>query len=170
MRIYHNGQEIFTKKPKRKPLMERLGITRFKVWGYVVAPALIIALGSTTINYAFDGKVYAVETVFVPKTVEVEKPRALPKILQVIADCESGNGRPGSGRQFHDDGRLVQGVITPADWGKFQINTKVWGDKAKELGYDLTTEEGNTAMALFIFETRGTRDWSASAKCWAKRT
>lgn len=170
MKIYFNGERIYTKRRKLS-LMERWGITRFKVWGYVVAPALIIALGSTTINYAFDGKVYAVETVFIPKTVEVEKARKLPKILQVIADCESGEGgKPGTGRQFNADGSLVQGRTTPADWGKFQINTKVWSEKAKELGYDLRTEEGNTAMALFIFETRGTRDWSASAKCWAKRT
>lgn len=86
----------------------------------------------------------------------------VPDILKRIAECESG------GRQFKDDGSVVRGIANPQDIGKYQINLYWNGAKAKELGYDLFTEEGNTLMALYLYHSRGTKDWSWSAGCWNK--
>lgn len=98
----------------------------------------------------------------------------VPPILSKIADCESGErdkyGRaiPGTAKQFNPDGSVVRGEANPQDIGKHQINLHWNGEKAKELGYDLFTEEGNTKMALYLYKTRGTKDWGWSKSCWGR--
>jgi hypothetical protein len=52
------------------------------------------------------------------------------------------------------------------DWGLFQINDWHWGAKAKELGFDIMTEQGNRDMAQWIYENMGTGPWSASKAGW----
>lgn len=84
----------------------------------------------------------------------------LPPVLERIAECESG------GKQFEENGSVVTGRLNSKDKGKFQINEFYWGEKAKELGHDIYTLEGNTAMARWIFENHGTGAWVHSSKCW----
>lgn len=86
----------------------------------------------------------------------------VPAILHRIAWCES------RGRQFDEDGAVVRGVANPDDIGKFQINEKYWGAEAKQLQYDLATEEGNRKMAMLLFERYGTQPWRWSQPCWDK--
>ena len=86
----------------------------------------------------------------------------LPPIFARIAFCESTD------RQFNSDGEVVRGMVTPADVGRYQINTTHWGVEAKRLGYDLMTEDGNEAMALYLYKKYGTKPWRSSAKCWDK--
>ena len=82
-------------------------------------------------------------------------------ILEKIFVCESG------GKHFDKNGQVLMRSNTnrTVDLGIAQINT-VWFAKATELGYDLTIEKDNRAMAQWIYENRGTEDWSASKKCW----
>ena len=84
--------------------------------------------------------------------------------MERIAKCESGNN------QFDSTGQVQLNANTnkSVDIGVFQINNKVWGKKATELGYDLMVEKDNRAMAEYIYETRGTEPWGASSKCWSK--
>ena len=88
----------------------------------------------------------------------------LPAILDKIAFCES------SDRQFDADGGVIRGVVNPADVGRYQINTYHWGVEAKKRGFDLHTEEGNEAMALYLYQKFGTKPWKSSQKCWDKET
>lgn len=92
----------------------------------------------------------------------VEHPTAppMPLILQKIAECES------RGRQFNDDGTVLRGVHNQDDIGKYQINEKIWGGKARMLGFDLYTEEGNEAMALELYRRYSTEPWIWSKQCW----
>lgn len=83
----------------------------------------------------------------------------VPEILMRIAQCESGN------RQFDSNG-VLRGKYNRFDVGRFQINELYWKDEAERLNYNLETEEGNTLMALWIFEKYGTKPWSWSSKCW----
>lgn len=85
---------------------------------------------------------------------------SLPPILLKIAECESHN------RQFNPDGSVVRGKVNHDDIGRWQINLEWNGAKAKELDYDLFTEEGNEKMALYLYKTRGTQDWGWSKACW----
>lgn len=94
------------------------------------------------------------------KPLPVFEFKNLPPILIAIANCESGD------RQFNKDGSVIQGRVNPLDTGKFQINLKYWGAKAEELGYDLSTEDGNTRMALYIYKHYGTDPWFWSSGCW----
>ena len=87
--------------------------------------------------------------------------REIPPILASIGKCESQL------QQFNPDGSVLHGKKHPADIGMFQINSAVWGVKAKELGFDLNTIEGNKDMALYIFNLKGTQPWYSSESCWA---
>jgi hypothetical protein len=92
-------------------------------------------------------------------------------VLDHIADCESGNGKPGSARQFKADGSVVVNTNTNGivDVGKYQINMSA--DHIKEmakLGFNPLTEDGNKAYAEWLYTNRGTGDWSSSAHCWQK--
>ena len=86
----------------------------------------------------------------------------VPTILARIATCESGN------RQYDESGDVVHGKIHYSDTGKYQINADVWGITAKKLGHDLSTELGNEAMALFIYNQLGVSPWDSSRPCWGK--
>lgn len=81
-------------------------------------------------------------------------------ILERIINCESG------GNQFDKNGYVLRGKVNPEDWGLAQINVSIWGAKSKELGYDITTEAGNRAMAQWLLDNKGSGVWSSSAKCW----
>lgn len=90
------------------------------------------------------------------------KDSSIPPIMQKIAKCESG------GKQFNEDGSLVRGHKVFNDVGKFQINEFYHEKEARKMGLDLRTEEGNTAYAMYLYETRGTGDWESSRACWSK--
>ncbi len=50
------------------------------------------------------------------------------------------------------------------DIGWFQVNSS-WLPKAQSLGYDVYTEEGNYAMALWIYRNAGgIRNWVCNSK------
>ena len=96
-----------------------------------------------------------------PILVIVETPE-IPPILAAIAVCESGS------RQFNADGSVLRGRINPKDVGKWQISETYWLEAAKKLGYDIYTIEGNTSMALYIYELYGTQPWKWSENCWVE--
>lgn len=86
----------------------------------------------------------------------------IPQVMREVARCESG------GRQFDEKGNVVRGEIHGADIGKYQINTSVWAQEAKKLGYDLLTEEGNEQFALELYRRFNTLPWESSRPCWGK--
>jgi soluble lytic murein transglycosylase-like protein len=81
-------------------------------------------------------------------------------LLIEIARCESGF------RQYDKDGNLVHGNVNKADIGVMQINETYHLERAKKLGYDITTVEGNVAYGRYLYENEGAAPWSASQKCW----
>lgn len=85
-----------------------------------------------------------------------------PVVMIDIARCESNT------RQFDESGGVLRGAVNPQDVGLFQINERYWLAKSKELGFDIYTPRGNIAMALWLYKTRGTKDWGASKGCWGK--
>lgn len=91
---------------------------------------------------------------------EIPETPEIPEILDKIAMCESSN------RHFNNSGEVLRGTINPSDIGKYQINEKYWKEKAEELGFDIYTEEGNEAMALWLYEHYGTKCWAWSKPCW----
>ena len=81
-------------------------------------------------------------------------------ILANIAFCES------SYRQYDTNGKPLRGVVNKGDVGVMQINKYYQGDKAKALGDDLNTPEGNMAYAKYLYEKEGTKPWNSSSACW----
>jgi len=107
---------------------------------------------------------YPVEVqVFTQKEVLVETSVLYP-VLDRIAKCESGGEHFGANGQVVVNGNTNSSV----DIGKFQINVRVWGAKATEMGLDLTKEEDNTKFAKWLYANRGTEDWYSSKACWNK--
>lgn len=103
-----------------------------------------------------------VESVVSTSTSPTASIKSIPPILEKIAKCESG------GTQFKADGTVVTGIVNPQDIGKFQINLKYHGERAKQLGIDLYTEEGNTLYALILYHEQGTTPWNWSKSCWSQ--
>ncbi len=92
-------------------------------------------------------------------------------VLQRISDCESGNGKPGTGKQFTASGAVVTNVNKNGsiDVGKYQINLNVQHlQEMAKLHLNPLTEDGNYAYAKYIYENHGTGDWSSSQSCWYK--
>lgn len=88
--------------------------------------------------------------------------QGIAPILKKIAIAESGD------RQFDANGLPVLHANTngSVDIGRYQINNRVWGAKAKELGFNLITDEGQTAMATWLLQNMGTEPWQSSGKGW----
>lgn len=81
-------------------------------------------------------------------------------ILADIARCES------SFRQYDTDGNVLRGKVNKSDVGVMQINEYYHADKAKTLGLDLKTPEGNMAYAKYLYEHKGGQPWISSSSCW----
>ncbi|OGF82304.1 hypothetical protein A3B18_03115 [Candidatus Giovannonibacteria bacterium RIFCSPLOWO2_01_FULL_46_13] len=102
---------------------------------------------------------------FEAETVGIEVSKNMtpvPGIMKKIAKCESND------THFKANGEVLTGNYDPRDIGRYQINKGVWGVEAKKLGYDIYSEEGNEAFALYLFEKQGTRPWFKSKVCWSK--
>ena len=82
-------------------------------------------------------------------------------ILAEIARCES------QFRQTDKNGKAIRGKSNRYDIGLMQINELYHLEKAKGLGYDIYTAEGNLAYARALYEKEGARPWMASSPCWA---
>lgn len=83
-------------------------------------------------------------------------------IMLEVARCESGV------KQHDKNGKVIMNTKTN-DKGIFQINEIHW-PKAKQLGYDLDTFEGNIKMAQYILKTQGLNAWYSSVHCWLAKT
>lgn len=81
-------------------------------------------------------------------------------ILAEISRCESDF------RQYDKDGSILRGKVNKGDVGLMQINEYYHADKAKTLGLDLETPEGNMAYAKYLYEHEGGQPWKASSNCW----
>jgi hypothetical protein len=81
-------------------------------------------------------------------------------ILVDIARCES------SFRQVDENGKILRGKVNKGDVGIMQINEYYHADKAKSLGLNLRTLDGNLAYAKYLYEQQGTQPWISSSKCW----
>lgn len=92
----------------------------------------------------------------------------LDPVLVPVCSCESTGSPYNEPQQYTRDGSLVQGRITPSDWGMCQISTRYWLTESQELGYDLTTEDGNIQMANHIYHNHGIKHWNASRGCWGQ--
>lgn len=131
----------------------------YTVWR--ILPAIILGVGIWA-AYEF-GQMEASREVVVKNVPVVEQ----MSILDRIAKAESG------GMQFNQKTGLpimhanLTGVYAGSiDIGKYGINDRIWGVKAKELGYDLLTEKGNEQMARWLIANKGTEPWSASKVNW----
>ena len=91
--------------------------------------------------------------------IEVDK---TAEVMERVAQCESG------GRQYDKNGRVIINKNTngSVDYGMYQLNDRVWGAKATELGFDIMTEKGNRDMAYWLFRNKGTAIWTHSHACW----
>ena len=98
----------------------------------------------------------------VVQTVLAEEKFSDYPLLVKICKAESNN------RQFKKDGRVLRGIVNPSDIGFCQINEPIWNDKARELGYDIYTEEGNKKMSIYIFLHEGSTPWNSSRAKWNK--
>ena len=104
-----------------------------------------------------------------PSDLAVSKARTLEEmvreyfsdtpILSEVARCES------QFRHFGKNGNIIRGMINTKDVGVMQINEEYHREKAKTLGLDIYSLEGNLAYAQYLYEKEGTKPWQSSVKC-----
>lgn len=103
------------------------------------------------------------------EVVEVKPEPEIPQILLDIAWCESNMSQDKRGYNYRF--KLVDGVKTKYLWstdiGYWQINNYYHEDRAKSLGMDIYTYEGNRDYALLLYNENGLKDWGASSACWS---
>lgn len=104
--------------------------------------------------------------VVIQKVAAAESVQLLPE-LKRICSCESSySGRADDEpQQFNPDGSLRVGKWSPHDYGMCQLSETYWGNYAKKLGLDITTEQGNIILANVLFTEHGAMPWKASYKC-----
>jgi hypothetical protein len=73
-----------------------------------------------------------------------------------IARCESGI------KQFKVDGSVL--ISPTSDIGIFQINQVHW-KRAKELGIDINSVDGNIQFAKLLYKSNRFGDWYMSRSC-----
>lgn len=83
-------------------------------------------------------------------------------LLAKIAFCES------TYRHFNENGDVLRGNVDSADLGVMQINERYHGKRAKELGVDIHSLDGNLRYAKLLYNDQGAQPWSASRPCWSK--
>jgi hypothetical protein len=159
MKITYLGRTLHDSKGR----FTSLKVLMRKVWFWtkISVVAGLFGVIAYSLGVADRGNTVYAQNVIVTPQIDQEAP-----ILQRISDCESGNGTKGSGKHFKN-GQVILHVNSNGtiDIGKFQINS-TWGKQATKLGFDLTKEKDNYAMAKWIYENRGTSDWLSSATCW----
>lgn len=121
-----------------------------------------VFIGMTTAMFQIFVFKSAPEVKVITKEVQAAaEKKEIPAVLQRIAKCESKTSQKGK------NGQLNYNVNTnrTIDIGKYQINA-VHFEEATKLGYNLLTEEGNEAFALYLYETKGTEPWYSTKSCW----
>lgn len=98
-----------------------------------------------------------------------------PELLK-ICSCESSGSVDQAPRQFLASGGLLwgndphTGRAAHEDVGMCQIHVSLWAEKAKSLGFDLFTAEGNSEMAKWLWDKYGASPWAASRPCHKVRS
>lgn len=149
------------------------------VFSKIIGAFAVVILGICIVNFMTGGKGWSLwasnePSDLVSRTGVENKSHSAPMeiALAVIADCESGDGTPGSGKQFYPDGRLVWNLEGSTAVGKYQILASMHEERAKKMGFDIRTEEGNQGYARVLYSESKTKHWEAdprSAKCWEPR-
>lgn len=135
-------------------------VFKFKVRRFcrrvMIVLGIISVLGITAVTARELSPVMAYQIKEVPVEVESEAP-----VMTRIAVCESGNKQMINGQVI-----LNANTNGSVDIGAYQINNRLWGKKATELGYNLMVEKDNRAFANYLYKNYGTGAWKWSSKCW----
>lgn len=161
LKVFWNG------KPLREiyPHATRFQVFKFKMKKFF-RKLFLAVLGVGSIYGAFFmGGVFNPQSVY----IQAEAITRVPVVMQRISSCETKGDVKIPGSHTGKSGQVVMNANTndTVDVGLYQINS-VWFAKATELNLDITKEADNEKMALWIYENRGTGDWSSSANCWKK--
>lgn len=146
---------------------------------------LVVVSGAAILSAAYQGEKWVDKeleyvrehVVPVAEAMEIEVDRSMP-VLERIKNAESGGNQfcteeLAKSKRYEDCyagrvGMVLMNVNTNGsiDWGICQINDFYWGVKARELGFDIMTLEGNEEMCDWLFANHGTEPWSASKANW----
>lgn len=92
-------------------------------------------------------------------------PPEIPAYLMPVGGCESKGSPDAPPTQYNADGSVIHGPGN--NWGAFQINATAHAVRAKALGIDFMTREGNIAFAKILYAESGYKPWYQwSGHCW----
>jgi len=144
----------------------------FKQMAVIAGCIALIATGITASEVTGDSE--SIEEVLqtaLPHVEAAEAEETIP-ILDSICGCESEGNPKSKGSQFDKKGKLRKLVnqhkdgSTSVDIGACMINESYHEAQAVKLGFNIYEEEGNRAMAKWLFFHEGTAPWNATKDCW----
>ena len=147
-KIYYNGREVRDAHGRFTSYWKSIKWFCKRV---MIGTAILL----TALGLYVGGQVNVKLPELIPVVEAKDKFSEFPLLVK-ICKAESGN------RQFEKSGRVLRGRVNPSDIGFCQIHEPIWNDKARELGYDIYTEQGNKDMAIYIFLTEGESPWNSS--------
>lgn len=145
-----------------------------RLWYLTKVTVLMLAMLSiaAVIGYALHGNtITTTNTTVIAAPVKISFP-----ILDRIAAAESHKSQTCTAQlvalkmcHSYEIGGVLRRVNSNGtyDTGYYQINSTHIAD-ALALGYNIDTQEGNTAYAQYLFEHQGSEPWSASKAEWNK--
>lgn len=92
--------------------------------------------------------------------VKVEETFGPDSVMLSVARCES------TMRHWDESGNVLRNKQGSSAVGVFQIMASYHEAPARDLGYDITTLEGNIGYAEYLYHTQGLQPWYASENCW----
>lgn len=89
----------------------------------------------------------------------------LPEYLKPVCNCESMGNPNIEAQQYRADGSVIEGP--GANFGMCQINATAHAERAKALGIDFMSREGNIEFAELLYAESGYKPWYPwSGHCW----
>ncbi len=169
VRVYRNGTEVGRFRAHRFDLVNethRFWIKKAKpairkgIIFIGIAAAIVIVAGAAMER--LEAKIYPNGAPGVIADVSASSTsEGRPAVMARIAACESHD------KQFNPDGSVVRGKVDKNDIGRYQISITVHGAEAMQMGYNLFTEEGNEAYAMYLYHKAGTEPWFKTKSCWS---
>ena len=183
VREHNRGSRVV--RPYVKGLTWRQRLGRW-IWSWLRTPVIYTLCGvifaSVTASAWFGGELYEVyhpTAAAEAQVILLKQKTDVPPLLKKIAFAETRDNQTcdADAIAHHfckagDAGNVLVTINTDGstDTGAYAINNYTWGAQAAKLGYDIYTEDGNQAFAIWLFDNYGTAPWGDSKARWGAAT
>lgn len=138
-----------------------------KQYFFFLLAAAVILLGMWALAQIAEAPSYLIQEAQAKGLEDFRVEFVMPELKAICASESTGNWT-NEPRHWDSNGKVLRGIVNPHDIGQCQINEDVWGEKARAMGLDIYSFNGNRKMANWIYESYGNSPWYLSKAMWNK--